>query len=220
MTPISRRLPLLLGVAAAATGLAAAVLFIPLSAPGERVAGAPSASPSPTPTPSSAATPEIARSASPSLAPAAPATPAPSVGIDVGNLAPDFALEALDGRTVRLSNFRGQPVWINFWAPWCIACRTEMPRIEGKYQEHRSDGLVVLGVGIQESREAIAAFADEVGATYPIVVDGDGRVAAQYSALALPVSYWIDRGGIVREWVFGELSPDLMAASLERILVP
>jgi peroxiredoxin len=95
-----------------------------------------------------------------------------------------------------------------------------MPRIEGMYQEHRADGLVVLGVAVQDSREAVVAFADEVGATYPIVIDADGQVAAEYGALALPVQYWIDPHGIVRDWAFGELPPDLLAASLQRILVP
>lgn len=147
-------------------------------------------------------------------------TPVPETGIDVGQLAPDFELRTPEGEAVQLSDFRGQPVWVNFWAPWCPACRTEMPRLEGFYLEHRSDGLVILGVGVRDSPESMRAYAGEVGVTYPIVVDGDGTVANVYQALALPVHYWIDRHGIVRDWAFGELPPDLLAASLQLILTP
>jgi peroxiredoxin len=147
-------------------------------------------------------------------------TPVPETGIDVGQLAPDFELQTPEGEAIRLSDYRGRPVWINFWAPWCPACRTEMPRLEGLYLEHEGDDLVILGVGVRDSPESIRAYAGEVGVTYPIVVDGDGSVADLYRALALPVHYWIDREGIVRDWAFGELPPDLLAASLESILTP
>lgn len=142
----------------------------------------------------------------------------PETGIDVGQRAPDFELRTPEGEAVRLSAFRGRPVWINFWAPWCPACRTEMPRLEGFHLEHEDDGLVILGVGVRDSPESMREYAGEVGVTYPIVVDGDGAIANQYQALALPVHYWIDRDGIVRDWAFGELPPDLLASSLETIL--
>ncbi len=93
-----------------------------------------------------------------------------------------------------------------------------MPRLEGFYVEHQDDGLVILGVGVRDSPESMRTYAGEVGVTYPIVVDGDGAVANEYQALALPVHYWIDRDGIVRDWAFGELPPDLLASSLDSIL--
>ncbi len=93
-----------------------------------------------------------------------------------------------------------------------------MPRLEGFFLEHEADGLVILGVGVRDSPETMRAYAGEVGVTYPIAVDGDGAVANDYQALALPVHYWIDREGVVRDWAFGELPPDLLAASLESIL--
>ena len=181
-----------------------------------------------TPSPSLAA----ARSSTPARVPATPTasrtetlrppspTPILEMGIDVGQLAPDFVLQTPEGDTVRLSDFRGNPVWVNFWAPWCPACRTEMPRLEGFYLEHRDDGLVILGVGVRDSPESMRAYTGEVGVTYPIVVDGDGAVANTYQALALPVHYWIDRDGVVRDWAFGELPPDLLASSLQLILKP
>jgi peroxiredoxin len=181
-----------------------------------------SAQPSTTPAASATAVsvqPTPRRSQTPS-APAASATPQPETGIDVGQLAPDFELRTPEADLARLSDFRGKPVWINFWAPWCPACRTEMPRLEGFYLQNQADRLVVLGVGVRDSPESMRAYANEVGVTYPIVVDGNGGVANAYRALALPVHYWIDRDGIVRDWAFGELPPDLLASSLRSILSP
>ena len=119
---------------------------------------------------------------------------------------------------MRLSDLRGNPVWLNFWAPWCPSCLTEMPRLEGFYLANRGRGLVVMGVGVRDSPEGMRTYADELGVTYPIVVDGDGIVADQYQAVALPVHYWIDRDGFVRDWTYGEMPPDVLSASLETIL--
>lgn len=178
---------------------------------------------SPSPSLAAAASPtagaSVAVTTRPSIEATAPArTQVPETGIDVGQLAPDFELRTPEGEAVRLSGFRGAPVWINFWAPWCPACRTEMPRLEGFHLEHADDGLVILGVGVRDSPESMRAYADEVGVSYPIVVDDVGTVADAYQALALPVHYWIDRDGIVRDWAFGEVPPDLLASSLETIL--
>lgn len=132
--------------------------------------------------------------------------------------APDFALSTPEGATIRLSDYRGRPVWVNFWAPWCLACRTEMPRLEGFWLEHKADGLVVLGVGVRDSADTMRTYAQELGVDYPIVVDGDGKVANLYRALALPFHYWIDRRGVVRDWAVGELPPDALTISLDNIL--
>jgi peroxiredoxin len=211
-------LPIALGAALAAAIVAAVVLvlFVPLGADEPRAVASPS------PTSGTGTSPVLTPAASTPVAPTSPppATSEPSVGIAVGNLAPDFVLPSPQGADIRLSEFRGRPVWINFWAPWCPACRTEMPRIERMYQANREAGLVVLGVAVQDSPESVVAFASEVGATYPIAIDADGRVAATYGGFALPVHYWIDCDGIVRDWAFGELPPDLLAASLDRILEP
>ena len=197
--------------------LVVAVITLPLGTIGRQVDAA---SPSPSPAASPPAASEApAKTASPAVGTSSSTPPPlPVTGIDVGQVAPDFELRTPEGETIRLSDFRGKPVWVNFWAPWCPACRTEMPRLEGLYLEHADDGLVILGVGVRDSPESMRAYAGEVGVTYPIVVDGNGAVANGYRALALPVHYWIDREGIVRDWAFGELPPDLLAASLETIL--
>jgi peroxiredoxin len=204
------------------TLLAVAVVTLPLGTIGSQPRTAASAAASLASPGSTAATRQtVTPTAQASVTARSPSpTPVPETGTDVGQLAPDFDLPSPEGETMRLSDFRGRPMWINFWAPWCPACRTEMPRLEGFYLEHQDDGLVILGVGVRDSPESMRAYAGEVGVTYPIVVDGDGAVANVYQALALPVHYWIDRDGIVRDWAFGELPRELLAASLQSILVP
>ncbi|MDQ6793579.1 MAG: TlpA family protein disulfide reductase [Chloroflexota bacterium] len=147
-----------------------------------------------------------------------PTSTGATTGVQVGQIAPDFALPSLDGKTVHLSDFGGHPVWINFWASWCPPCRDEMPRLEGVYVTHAKDGLVILGVAVRDSPADAGAFAKEVGVTYPIVLDVPGKVGDQYHAVALPVQYWLDRDGIVRDWAFGELPLDQYDTALAKIL--
>ena len=90
-----------------------------------------------------------------------------------------------------------------------------MPRIEGIYLEHAADGLVVIGVAINDSEASARSFAGEVGVTYPLAIDPDGAIAKLYRGVALPVHYWIGRDGTIRDWAFGEVPPDLMEAALE-----
>ncbi|MDQ6795127.1 MAG: TlpA family protein disulfide reductase [Chloroflexota bacterium] len=184
-----------------------------------QVGSKPASSPVPSPP-----APVVTRSASEAPAASAglpatsPTASQPTIGVAAGQVAPDFALQSLDGKTIRLSDFRGHPVWINFWASWCPPCRDEMPRLEGVYLNHATDGLVILGVAVRDSPANAAAFAKEVGVTYPIVLDVPGKVGDQYHAVALPVQYWIDRDGIVRDWAFGELPPDQYDPALAKIL--
>lgn len=216
----SRWLTLVAGVAGAGAAVVvlAAVVLLPLGT--DPRAAQPTSSAAPTPRPPSAGATLLPSSSTVDPPASETATAAPSlvIGLEAGQLAPDFELPTPDGATIRLSDLRGHPVWLNFWAPWCPACRTEMPRIEGFWLEHQAAGLIVLGVGVRDSREAFRAYASEVAVTYPLAMDLDGKIAEQYRALALPVHYWIDRDGVVRDWAFGELPPDLLAASLGQIL--
>jgi peroxiredoxin len=203
-----------------AFGIIVAVVTQPLGSdprPSELLASnavSPSATTASTPEPSG---PQQS-SQPPSTTGSAGPTAAVTTGLDVGQLAPDFELSKVGGGSLRLSDLRGHPVWVNFWAPWCPACRTEIPRIEGFWLGRQADGLIVLGVGVRDTPDAFRSYAAEVGATYPLVMDLDGKVAERYRALALPVHYWLDRDGIVRDWAFGELPPDVLAASVERIM--
>lgn len=130
--------------------------------------------------------------------PAALSAPQLSVGTDAGNLAPDFLLEGLDGGDVQLSKFRGQPVVINFWATWCYPCRQEMPNLVKAYNQYRGQGLVIIGVNLQEGKSIIEPFARDFGIAYPIAIDRTGSVGDEYRVLGLPTTYFLDREGVVK----------------------
>jgi cytochrome oxidase Cu insertion factor (SCO1/SenC/PrrC family) len=133
------------GVLVAALLVIAAVA-VPLGTVGPRPPDAVSPSPSLATAGTSTAATRVPATPTVSAVPNAPSpspTPVPETGIDVGQLAPDFELRTPEGEPVSLADFRGRPVWLNFWAPWCPACRTEMPRLEGFYVEQQDDGLVI-----------------------------------------------------------------------------
>lgn len=133
----------------------------------------------------------------------------------VGEPAPDFALRDLNGKVVRLSEFRGDTIVVNFWATWCPPCRQEFPELVTYYERYKDRGLVIVAVNLQESRHSAAKFASDFEATFPIVLDTEGSVAWQYRILGLPTTWFIDGEGIVRSQVIGLLTPDLLKKNLE-----
>ncbi len=115
-----------------------------------------------------------------------------------GALAPDFALKNLDGEVVRLSDFRGRPVLINLWATWCGPCRLEMPLFEERFQMFKDDGFVVLAVDFDEPAEAVAAFGDELGLTFDLLLDPGAKVQKLYRNRTYPSSFFVDREGVIQ----------------------
>ena len=114
-----------------------------------------------------------------------------------------FTTEALDGKRVSLRDFRGRIVLLNFWASWCVPCRQEMPAMEELYQAFKDKKFVVVAVNVKESRADAAAFLNEMKVTYPILLDPKGEVSLLYGAWALPLTYLIDREGIILARAFG-----------------
>lgn len=120
------------------------------------------------------------------------------VAAEEGALAPDFLLEQVDGPDLRLSDFRGQPVVLNFWATWCSPCRKEMPQFVEAYDQYTDDGLVIVGLNLQEGETIARNFADDFGMDFPIVIDRDGEMRDRYRLLGLPSTYFIGRDGVIR----------------------
>jgi cytochrome c biogenesis protein CcmG, thiol:disulfide interchange protein DsbE len=127
--------------------------------------------------------------------------------------APDFALQDLEGSTLRLSDQRGKVVLINFWATWCGPCRAEMPVFE-EYAALHPDEFVVLGINVDESPAVVRAFADELGLTFPILLDPGGEARTPYRVRGLPASFLVDQEGMIRYQHLGTMS----ASQLQKYL--
>jgi len=137
--------------------------------------------------------------------------PAPTA---IGNAAPDFAIADLDGNPVRLADFRGRPVVVNFWASWCGPCVEEFPLLRDAASRHADDGLVVIGIVWDDRSEAARDFMARNGATWAAAMDPGERVSRDYGILGPPETYFIGRDGIIRARQIGQIS----AASLDEKL--
>ena len=133
------------------------------------------------------------------IAPSTSATSAP-VGLQVGDAAPNFTLTTLDGKQVRLSDFRGKPVMLNFWYASCPGCLQEIPGMQRFYAAELAAGkhFVILGVNSVDDLQTAQQFAQQSGLTYTLVMDNNQQVATLYNLNATPTSYFIDRQGIIR----------------------
>jgi thiol-disulfide isomerase/thioredoxin len=117
--------------------------------------------------------------------------------------APALALQELGGGLVRLQDYRGRVVLLNFWATWCAPCREEMPALQALAHDLDRQGLVLLAVNYQEGAEAVRQFARETGFALPVLLDTDGALTRQYRVTALPTSVLIDRRGALVGTVLG-----------------
>ena len=125
--------------------------------------------------------------------------------LTVGKVAPDFDLPELEDTYVRLSDFRGKVVFLNFWATWCKPCREEMPSMEVLYRNFKQDGLVVLAVSIDRvtTKQEIPPFVKSLNLTFPVLIDSWGQTDKRYKLMGVPETYIIDQQGILREKVIG-----------------
>jgi len=153
-------------------------------------------------------------------------TPAPNVVSDplVGHPAPDFSLAMLRPVTgksaLSLSNFKGKPVVLNFWASWCAPCKEEAPLLEGTWKQMQAQGkdAVILGVDFQDSNTDGMSFLQLYSITYPIVLDAGGSVASKYGITSLPQTIFINRHGTVMSRVPRELTAQVLSSKLQLIM--
>jgi len=123
---------------------------------------------------------------------------------NTGQVAPDFVLNTLDGREIRLSDYRGHVVFLNFWATWCEPCKVEMPAMERLYREYRRQGFSVLAVSTDpEGARVTRPFRDALGLTFTIAHDPDSTVMRMYGVRILPVTFLVDRHGVITHQIFG-----------------
>jgi peroxiredoxin len=136
-----------------------------------------------------------------------------------GEPAPDFTAVSLNGEIVSLSDFRGKPVWLNFWGSWCPPCRAEMPDIETAYQELAPKGLVLLAVSLGDPPEQAAEFAARNHVTFTVLLDPNRTLTSHaYPIYNFPTHIFVDDTGIVRKVVLSEMSVDQAIANANSIL--
>ena len=136
----------------------------------------------------------------------------------LGKPAPEIDLETLDGERVVLSDLRGRPVLVNFWATWCIPCREEFPLMVAAYEEHRDSGLEILGVVHDDTADGARSFASDLGAHWPMLFDGDDVAWEDYLGVGMPTSFFIDSDGVVRAFSLGGFTETGLDAQLDLIL--
>ena len=134
-----------------------------------------------------------------------------------GDRAPDFLLKDLGLTPVRLSDFRGTPVVLNFFASWCGPCLTELPQLQAAHL-NANLGYVVFGVATQDSRGAIEVLADDMKLTFPIVIDGDNSVTRAYRVIGPPYTFFIDANGTVIDVIPGALKQEKLDQLLDKLL--
>jgi peroxiredoxin len=122
---------------------------------------------------------------------------------EIGKAASGFQLTDIDGQSISLSDFRGEPVLLNFWATWCGPCRMEMPYIQEVYDERSEPGLVILAINIGESLTTVEEFMRDYNLSFPVLLDMKGNVAGKYNITGIPATYFIDSDGIIRDMQIG-----------------
>jgi cytochrome c biogenesis protein CcmG, thiol:disulfide interchange protein DsbE len=134
----------------------------------------------------------------------------------VGSELKDFTLDNLMGETVKMSSLKGKPLVLNFWATWCPPCKEEMPLLEQTAINHAGK-LLVIGVDYAEEKDVVKQFVVGKKITFPILLDRGGIVSEMYFVRNYPMTFFIDKEGILRAQHLGQLSNDLLSRYLEQI---
>ncbi|MCZ8535744.1 thiol-disulfide oxidoreductase ResA [Paenisporosarcina quisquiliarum] len=137
--------------------------------------------------------------------------------LGVGDEAPDFTLVDLNGEEHRLSDYKGQGVFLNFWGTWCKPCAKEMPAMDRQYEVFKDQGVQILAVNIAQSNFEVERFADQYGLDFPIVIDKTKSVMEAYNIDPLPTTLLINPDGEIEKIVRGEMTEQDIALFMEQI---
>lgn len=135
----------------------------------------------------------------------------------MGALAPDFTLFEVEGEQISLSDFRGQPVLINFWATWCGPCRLEMPAIQERFERYKDEGFVVLAVDFDEPASDVRAYGKGLGLTFNLLLDPGAEVQKLYRNRSYPSSFFVDAEGVIQVQHIGVMTEGQIDENLAKI---
>lgn len=136
-------------------------------------------------------------------------------GEELSEPAPEIVLPNFEGETVRLSDFEGQPLVVNYWASWCVPCISEMPGFERVYQQRQGE-VAFLGINLADDPWAAEAVREQTGITYPVARDADGSSFEAFGAFGMPTTVFISPEGGIVELYTGELSAEALAERIDR----
>lgn len=136
------------------------------------------------------------------------------VAPEVHTKAPPFTLPNLNGDTVALEEFLGQPVILNFWATWCIPCRVEMPILQRVHTEYGPDTAQIIAVNVGESAEEVQAWAEELQLSYPLLLDPQSQIAQRYHLRGQPSTYIIGPDGVISQIFHGPVTEESLTRAL------
>lgn len=136
----------------------------------------------------------------------------------VGGPAPHFELETVGGQTIKLSDFKGEFVVLNFWATWCVPCIKEMPELQKAHQFSGNNNIKIIGVNLGESKKKVDKFIRDYHLSFPVLLDGFGNTSEKYKVRSLPVTYLITPDGIIREEINGGgLTKEIIESKINQI---
>jgi cytochrome c biogenesis protein CcmG/thiol:disulfide interchange protein DsbE len=131
-------------------------------------------------------------------------------------IAPDFTLKSLMGETIHLGDYRGKSVLLNFWATWCVPCQEEMPLIQSRYEQYRSN-LVVLAVNFDEPAVDVQNFTKRLHISFDVLLDPGGKAQRLYRVRGYPSTFFIDTQGIIRVYHIGSMTADQLDSYLKMV---
>ncbi|TQR20255.1 redoxin domain-containing protein [Psychrobacillus vulpis] len=136
-------------------------------------------------------------------------------GIGKGDSAPNFTLTTLDGKKVKLSDYKGKKVVLNFWATWCPPCKAEMPHMQNYYEDMaEQENVEILAVNLTSSDvgiDKVKAFQEDYALSFPIPLDEEGKVGETYRAITIPTTYMIDTTGTIQNKIVGPMDEQMLA---------
>lgn len=136
-----------------------------------------------------------------------------------GSIIPAWSAATLDGQRLASDSLRGQVLLVNFWATWCLPCRAEMPALQQMHERHRDRGFSLIGLSVdREGPDVVRRFVQERGITYPIAIVGRAEEDAFGGVRGYPMSFLVDRKGVVRHAVIGPLAPATLELAVRRLL--
>lgn len=123
--------------------------------------------------------------------------------VEEGDSAPEFKAENINGESFSIANAKGKKILIHFWADWCSECRAEFPKLEKAYQKHKNDNFEIIAINVGQSKKHVESFVIEFKLTFPMLLDEDLKIAAQYGLRGLPTNFFVDEKLVITKMIIG-----------------